>query len=264
MYFSEDLLNKLKDEFALLQSRYNTLLLTYHQHKYRCTKSAEYAEHGFMRRLGTLLRCVQNVFEILPPDRGDGAPPRSEVLDATINIQAFVFNLFGAIDNLAWVWVSETGLCQKDGSPLPSAWIGLGPGNTFVRESLPVDFREYLSSTDSWFKHLENFRHALAHRIPLYIPPYTVDPKREFEWQQLERNIAKAIFRGDHEEANELKRAQDEICVFRPLMLHSYTQKSRPIIFHPQLIADFLTIEELALKFQKILPIGDDMAGRMG
>jgi hypothetical protein len=42
-----------------------------------------------------------------------------------INIQAFVFNVFGSIDNLAWIWVQEKSLAKEDGSAIPSAWVGL-------------------------------------------------------------------------------------------------------------------------------------------
>jgi hypothetical protein len=35
---------------------------------------------------------------------------------------------------------------------------------------------------------------------------------------------------------------------FFPWIQHSYEEKAKPAVFHPQLIADFHTIEELGLK----------------
>ena len=35
---------------------------------------------------------------------------------------------------------------------------------------------------------------------------------------------------------------------FQPLMCHSFTEMGAPYAFHPQLIADFLTIEQLGEK----------------
>jgi hypothetical protein len=87
-----------------------------------------------------------------------------------INIQAFVFNVFGSIDNLAWIWVREKGLAMDDGLPIPNAWVGLGKKNRFVRHSFSTEFQEFLKGLNDWFDHLDDFRHALAHRIPLYYP----------------------------------------------------------------------------------------------
>lgn len=254
MYFTDDALDRIQGEYALLQAKYNKLISSYYGHRFLFPESMEHAQHGFMRRLGTLLRCVRNTFRVLPPDRGDEPPERDEVLDATINIQAFTFNIFGAIDNLAWIWVTETQLKRNDGSPIPNSWIGMGPNNIHVRKSMSKEFQKYLSSLNGWFKHLENFRHALAHRIPLYIPPYTVSPDRQKEWQKFEKEIMEAVARGDVEAEAQIKQQQRPLCKFRPLMMHSYGEQSQPMVFHPQLIADFMTIEELAVKFLSELP----------
>lgn len=37
-------------------------------------------------------------------------PDDDVILDITINIQSFVFNLFGCIDNLARIWAEENNL----------------------------------------------------------------------------------------------------------------------------------------------------------
>jgi hypothetical protein len=63
----------------------------------------EHARHGFFRRLGTLKRCIENVYSTYLPERFD-KPSRNKCLDLAINLQSFIFNVFGCIDNLAWVW----------------------------------------------------------------------------------------------------------------------------------------------------------------
>src|SRR5690348_3990414 len=60
----------------------------------------EYVGHGFVRRLGTLKRRIENVYSIYRPERSD-KPSRDECVDLTINLQSFIFNVFGCIDNLA-------------------------------------------------------------------------------------------------------------------------------------------------------------------
>lgn len=122
----------------------------YHDHQYIYPLAKEYARHGFMRRIGTLLRCIENAFANIPLDH-PGVPSRSRLLDATINIQAFIFNVFGTIDNLAWIWVTEIALTKSDGALLPNNWVGFGPGNKYVRKSLPREFSEYLTSMTSGF-----------------------------------------------------------------------------------------------------------------
>jgi len=62
--------------------------------------------------------------------------PTGDILaNATINIQAFVFNVFGSVGNLAWIWVREKRVTKEDGSPLPDKWVGLGKKNKSVRRS---------------------------------------------------------------------------------------------------------------------------------
>jgi hypothetical protein len=81
-----------------------------------------------------------------------GGLPRGdteELSDATINVQSFVFNVFGALDNLAWIWMEEHGQKRADGTPIPDGHIGLGPKNTSVRATFSTDFQTYLATLDN-------------------------------------------------------------------------------------------------------------------
>lgn len=210
-------------------------------------KAREYATQGFPRRLKILVRCIDKVFEILPPDRSE-VPTRDELSDATINIQAFVLNVFGSIDNLAWIWVQEKRLTNEDGTPIPNSRVGLGAKNKLVRDSFSKEFQEYLKSLDVWFDAMGNFRHALAHRIPFYIPPYVVTTDKEAAYRELEDRMTDAIKRKDFAEYDRLSVDQMKLAVFRPWMQQSFEEKAKPIVFHAQVLADFNTIEELGRK----------------
>ena len=106
-------------------------------------------------------------------------PTADELSDATINIQGFVFNTYGAVDNLAWIWLSEKGQKRRDGTPIPDKHVGLGHDNKSVRQTLSADFQAYLTGVDEWLKFLASLRHALAHRIPLWTwPRITNSPTR--------------------------------------------------------------------------------------
>lgn len=109
----------------------------------------------------------------MPPERTDN-PSMEELTDAVIYIQAFIFNAFACLDNFAWIWVCERRLTQDDGTPILDTKVGLGKKNKIICNSLPSDLRKHLKSLDAWFGHLDSFHHALAHRIPLCIPPRVV------------------------------------------------------------------------------------------
>lgn len=247
MYFSEEDVQKMKTECSGIRHKYEALLLSYYSRKYRTKKGGEYATHGFGRRIKTIAQCVENVFAILPPDRVE-IPSMREVTDATINIQAFVFNVFGGIDNLARIWVAERGLTKEDGGCLPNAWVGLSPGNSFVRASFSPEFQACLCGFDAWFEQLENFRHALAHRIPLYIPPHVVPVKSAEKYRELSDRATKALLREEFTNHARLEAEKISLARFQPTMTHSFDEDAPIIVFHAQLIADFNTIEELGKK----------------
>ncbi len=165
------------------------------------------------RRLGTLVRAIEQVYEILPPERED-IPERGEVVDATIAIQSFVLNTFGCLDNLAWIWVYEKDIKGKDGNELDPKRVGLGSKE--VRISFTDEFRAYLDSRQKWFENLKNFRDSLAHRIPLYIPPYIVTPANVDEYNRLEQASGEALQRADFEEYDRLQSEQKKLGLFRP------------------------------------------------
>jgi len=247
MYFSKEALKNMQKEFESVDSKFNTLREAYIIRDYNNARAKEYAAQGFSRRFATLTRCMENVFEILPPDRTE-LPQKNELRDATINIQAFVFNVFGSIDNLAWIWVSEKELKGDDGARIPNSYVGLGKKNELVRNSFSADFREYLEKTDKWFEYLEDYRHALAHRIPLYVPPYSVPEQDAEKYHELEALSDEAMKLGDDEEQERLLAEQEKLCKFIPCITHSFEESAKPVDFHPQMLVDFNTVDELGRK----------------
>jgi hypothetical protein len=245
MYFTEKALKDLKREYAGITGKHAALMQAYLGREYKNARAKEFAQHGFLRRVKSMARSITNVFTLLPPERSD--PPGSEERhDAEINIQAFLFNTFAATDNLAWIWVGERNITKPDGTELAQSQVGLRKQR--IRESFAAEFLAYLETLDAWFGHLENFRHALAHRIPLYIPPYMIDPKDEKAYRDLEAAMNAAMGRYDFEEYERLSAAQKKLAFFRPWMTHSFSEKSKNVVFHAQLLADFNTIDELGRK----------------
>ena len=245
MYFSpeqiEDLrvgLDEIRPKFLALQER---IVLRH----FKTDAAREHADQGLARRLGTLARCIEKTFELLPPDLAE-IPERPVTLDAAINIQAFVMSAFGCCENIAWIWVHERDVRLPSGQPLPAARVGLGASYPLVRAALTPQFRDYLDSRADWFAQLKDFRDALAHRIPLYIPPYTVDPADAGQYQALEGAANRALRAQDFPGYERLEAEKMALARFQPIMAHSLIGGAGVVVFHYQLLADFGTIEELA------------------
>lgn len=247
MYFSEPQVIGLRAGLLEAANNFQALRERFVLQQFTTPGAREHAHHGFARRLESMLRCIKNVYDILPPDRVT-IPSRDETADATINIQAFVMNAFGCCENLAWLWVIERNIRRPNGTELPQGWIGLGPDYASVRESFSQTFRDYLDTRRDWFEHLKNFRDALAHRIPLYIPPFSVDPANMNQWTSLGDEANAALRRGDLDREMELREQQKALTHFAPIMTHSL-HASPPVIFHPQLLADFSTVHEIGCEF---------------
>lgn len=247
MYYSEKALKMLAEDYAALGGKLDDLLVKFFTVKVTNPRAAEYARQGVPRRLKVLARCITNVFAEIPPDLNE-LPSREALSDATINIQGFVFNVFGAIDNLAWVWMHQIGQKRQDGTPIPDGHIGLGPKNTSVRATLSKEFQEHLATLDKWFRHLSDLRHALAHRIPLYIPPYVIEQKDHAAYRELEAKMTEAATRHNFAEYDRLAGEQMKLGRFRPWVQHSFEENAKPVVFHAQMLADFNTVNELAHK----------------
>jgi hypothetical protein len=209
-------------------------------------RSKEFALHGFSRRIGTLRRCIQNVYALYAPTRAD-IPDKDTVLDLTINLQSFLFNLFGAIDNLARIWVVENEVVDAKGRPLPAKRISFK--NEDVRASLNPDFLGYMDGLKDWLDYLDSFRHALAHRVPPYIPPYNVRTKDAARYSELDDLKNKAALAGDVGEYERLDAEQMQLAWFVPGLTHAFSEAPGVIAFHAQVIADSNTLIEIAENF---------------
>ncbi len=247
MYFSQNALQQLEKERLTMFDKYANLMNAYIYRSYNVERAREHAYNGFSRRLKTLVRCIENIFETLPPDQV-ALPTREDLSDVTINLQAFLFNVFGCVDNLAWILVWEKKLTKDNGSPIPNGWVRLRKKNKFVRQSLSPEFLEHLNQLEKWFENHENYRHALAHRIPLYVPPYIITQDKEAAYQELGTRMSTALKCGALDEYDRLSEAQNALGEFKPIMTHSFVEQARPIFFHSQVLIDFNTIEALGRK----------------
>ena len=254
MYFSQEDIKKLEIAYAEVEGKYQTLLLKFATHKFSNEQAAEFAMHGFVRRVKTIKRCIDTSYRICPLFI-DEKPSSEKLNDVVINLQAFVFNVYGALDNLACVWVKEKNIHNSKGKPLSNGQIGLSEKYKDVRNSLPDDIQKYLNTErhKSWFSHIENFRHSLAHRIPLYVPPYVSNEEEIKKEKELEQLRCEALKKHQFEEYERFFAEIDLIGTFIPWMTHSFGETSPQAVFHAQIIADWNTVAELSENFIKEL-----------
>jgi hypothetical protein len=67
-------------------------------------RAREYLRSGVGRRLRVLHRTLSNMFELFPVETVQPLD-RDDLDDAQINLHAFIMNLYGLFDNLAWAFV---------------------------------------------------------------------------------------------------------------------------------------------------------------
>jgi hypothetical protein len=243
MFFSQEAIEEMAGSYGSMDERSEALILAFASFDFKNDRAREFASHGFSRRIRTLTHCIENVFNRLPPD-DDAIPTTEACIDAAAYVQAFLFNVFGALDNLAWTWVQEKDIKNQDGGQLKETRVGLGKKYRDVRRTFSPQFRGYLDGHQDWFKHLADFRHALAHRIPLYIPRYAIVNHKEYADLQAQKGAVV----GHPHEFDRLTQEQMKHIQFQPVMVHSFSEKSSRIVFHPQLLSDFAMVEDIGRK----------------
>ncbi|CAN1517608.1 hypothetical protein MCEMSEM23_00981 [Rhabdaerophilaceae bacterium] len=247
-YFDQINLKILAEKFRDLSKREIILRKSFIVRDYMSESAKEYAHHGVARRLSVIAHCIEKIFTGLPPENED-VPQFKVLIDTTIYIQAFVFNVYGVLDNLAFIWVYEKGIKKPNGQPLPKGRIGLTFDKQDVRQSFSPEMQAYLDTCNDWLAYLEGFRHSLGHRIPLYIPPFTVNPAQADLYQDLENRKTAALIQHENRvDYDRLEAEQNALRRFKPWMKHSFNDPTPPVVFHAQVLADFASVEEICQK----------------
>lgn len=85
----------------------------------------------------------------------------------------------------------------------------------------------------------------MAHRIPLYIPPFIVSEENDPEYEALE---VRKLETNGNDEYDQLCAEQAKLEVFHPVMKHAFDDNKPPVLFPFRMVHDFLTVEEIAEK----------------
>lgn len=208
----------------------------------------EHMLHGVGRRIMVLRRTVENIFNLFPPSTTKPLP--SNILsDVEISLHAFVMNLYGVFDNWAWAYYHRHGLHAAIADRRK-----VGMFSAAMRPFLPTSLREYLASEviTNWHQdYLKNYRDALAHRIPLYIPPANFTSEESERYYRLESEKWESLRARQLDRFEGICLEQDAIGVASPMFLHSFSEgdELKPVALHPQVLSDSNTVVEFGTKF---------------
>ena len=190
-----------------------------------------------------LRRCLSNVFVLFPPSTAKPLP--SDDLDEVqISLHAFVMNLYGLFENLAWAFVLRHDLEAKIGDRR-----GIGIFLKSTQQHLPSVLNTYLTSKTmvTWHKdYLKNYRDALAHRIPLYIPPSVFTPEEGERFNALEQEKLDCLNSRNLDRFDQIRVEQAALGSPCFMFLHSFEGEGspKPVQLHPQMLCDAKTVLE--------------------
>lgn len=210
----------LKERYLNLVSKISTL-----SGNLKEEKAKEYLFHGVARRLGIIERCVENIYSIYPLERTE-LLSCGELKDLDINLHAFFVNIFGLLDNLAWVLIHEKRL------KIDKKHVGLYIDKT--QECFEEKFRDYLNSEHmkKWHnEYLKNYRDALSHRIPLYVPPKTLTSEQKNRTEFIEKQLNDSIKLRDYSAIDNLHNRDAKIGNPCPFFIHSISEEKIDISF---------------------------------
>jgi hypothetical protein len=213
--YSPEQLEQIFEEKIETSSKFNALHVRYILLSEKLSgKAQEHCQHGICRRLYVIDECLEHFFSKIPPDSKE-EPSRQEKSRANIHLHAFLININGIIDNMAWLWAYNINL--QDKIDLEKKKMTVGLFNKDFSKHLPESLTKLVSEYFDWQQFMVGHRHPTAHRIPPYIIPYT------------------------NSEEEDLPGTRD----YTPRYIHSFSSKYGLIPLHAQSLADTNTILSL-------------------
>lgn len=207
-------------------------------------EARDYLNYGVGRRLNVIQLSIRRIYELFPPSQVE-ALPKETIHEVQVYLQAFVINVSGIFDNWAWAFILRHNLLEKVGGKFS---VGMFLPKT--QQCLPTSLRDYVTTEPrvSWHKkYMKDYRDALAHRIPLYVPPSRIDPKDIERYKELEARKQQLLEAHSWDELDRITDEQESLGKALPAFLKDFS--SPEVYFHPQLNADGALVIEFANLF---------------
>lgn len=212
----------------------------------------QYLLQGCGRRILTIRHALRSVYRIFPPSRATKLT-QGELADTQINVHAFMMNLYGFFENCAWVLWHLNGLAAHVKNRREVTLF-----NPKLQRHFPDKLRTYLAHPEMqrWHvEYLKSYRDALAHRIPVYLPPSEMTKEVGERYQALDLEKIARLKAMDLDGFARAESAQAELGTPCPFFLHSFSEEdpSKLVYLHPQLLSDALTLVDFSDVFLSCL-----------
>lgn len=250
----------------------------------------KFSYYGVGRRLRIMEQCVKNVFKIRPIE-SDTFPTETERFNLTINLQCFLINLYGTLENLARIYAI---VINFKGTKFDFSFFAPEKKEKqTLLKTLPQEVQDAFVGDGKWLTYIKSFRDLLVHQEPFYIPPNSVNMSFEKEWRALEQekqqvldNWLKAVLELAQKEItrnannltpsieelnaetklhNELEAKRDaetqaiiekqrEYEIFIPMIVTDTRDMQQPIMyFYPQMLCDMKTVYEKVILILRLV-----------
>lgn len=204
--------------------------------------------HGVCRRLDVIRRSLSNIFSSFPPSQTRRLG-EADLSNVQINLHAFCINVAGVFDNWAWAFTIHHDLLGSVGG---KHGVGFFKKNLFGH--LPKGLSCQIDSMRVWHDlYLREYRDALAHGIPLYIPPFVLHGSEIDRYRELEQKKQELLFSREFDRYEEVSAELEAMGSAGNVFLHSFDfgDNYKPVRLHPQVICDCETVVEFGQVFLK-------------
>ncbi len=209
--YTAEQITKLNTQYKTVKEEYDSLLMLHSQKSpnigyknwfYKTDKGYKYANHGVLVRLNLLQKCINNIFNLYPPNKNEKL--NNEELDnINIFLHSFVINTSAIFDSIAWHLYEEE---KTKTTNLINIDIGIDK-NKFKKQILEKDSK-YQKLIDNLVKYKDKLkrqkkiRDSLVHRIPLALRPGYLSKENYILYKQEMKKIIKT---NDKETNNQTK-----------------------------------------------------------
>lgn len=224
-------------------------------------RARTFALQGICRRLPLIARGARKIFTLYPPDAAE-LLSMDTCDEVAIQFQAFAINMYGLMDNIAWVCVLESG-----GALNP---LKIGLFKREVEQYLPDELKDYVGAPTplTWFNEYgKAYRDSTAHRIPPYLPSRAYTTEEGQTYQDLDRRATEALTEAGRAHANvaqalglmeqyeQLVQEKESLGSNSLLLALSLNGEDAtpPVYLHPQVLCDWGLAIELLQVFDRSL-----------
>ena len=205
-------------------------------------------KEGLARRILMIQSSRSRILDTASENRV-GVLPSGETVEINLHLNAYYFQLRGALDNAAWALHYQYNLLgavdEDDRNARRLCDLFADSFIEAVNNALPT-VAEVLRSEKLWASELKSLRDPVAHRIPLYAVPGVASPAEAAKFSQKWDEVLGAVQRGDMAGGLAQIVEADRIGRYRPIFGQSGPQGTEVREIGPQIDRDHSSFMRVA------------------